>query len=137
MSAIHPNILYVGDQRHAAALQHASSVDEWHVYIPTSTSQALAFYLFYQPDIVIIDAAQPGHLSLTSIGEIYDHLLSVEAEPIVLLTDDFLDWDIPVDLLVYSLPDAANLNDLRETVSALIEEKTGQCPILSLLEESI
>lgn len=131
MSAKHPNILYVGNPERANSLAKAVNPDGWHVYIPDCTMQALAFHIFYMPDLIIIDNTEHPQMSAEAIRETYEHLISVDAEPVLLLADDYMAWDIPVDLLNYSLALNSNLAEMIDTVAALIEEKFGEAPVLT------
>lgn len=53
----------------------------------TEVKEALAFYLFYLPDLVLIDEA----LEPTQADEVYGHLESVGAAPLLVLASSRLD----------------------------------------------
>lgn len=84
MSLQHPLILYVGDAQAGQALQDAVQNAGWWVYQPTETLEALGMYVTYMPDVVVINAATQPDFT----GEVYEHLRSVDARPLLVLTDD-------------------------------------------------
>jgi hypothetical protein len=74
-------ILYVGDAARGRALHEAAAARGWHVYVPTETMEALGIYIFYSPSIVVVEAGSGF------AAEVYRHLRSVEAEPLLILAD--------------------------------------------------
>jgi hypothetical protein len=84
MSREHPNILYVGDMEQGRALAAAAEARDWYVHTPGETMEALAMYTTFFPDIVIIDTLP----RVTFAHEVYYHLRSVNAQPIMVLADD-------------------------------------------------
>lgn len=84
MSMEHPNILYVGDIERGRALLKAIEAQGSYVYLPADTMEALAMYIHYLPDIVVIEAS-PG---FTTALEVHHHLGSVQAAPVLVLADD-------------------------------------------------
>src|SRR5262245_46006659 len=84
MSREHPEILYVGDMEQGRALAAAAEAREWYVHTPGETMEALAIYATFFPDIVVIDTLP----RVTLAHEVYYHLRSVNAEPMLVLADD-------------------------------------------------
>ena len=77
-------ILYLGEREAGEALAAQVEQAGGFVYLPDSLMQALGMYITYFPDVIIID------MSLSYAQEAYDHLRSVDAEPIILLTDEYI-----------------------------------------------
>jgi hypothetical protein len=74
-------ILYIGTPEKGQALAVEVEARGGYVYLPQHLMQALGMYITYMPQIIVIDMA------LDWAQEAYDHLRSVDAEPLVLLTD--------------------------------------------------
>ena len=72
-------ILYIGKPEQGQALAAAASSQNSYVYLPASLMDALGMYITYFPDIVVIDMA------VEYAQEAFDHLRSVDAEPLVLI----------------------------------------------------
>jgi len=116
MSAQHPNILYVGDIEQGRALAAAADKRDWYVYTPAEAMEALAMYTTYFPDLVVIDAFPRLSLAL----EVYFHLRSVNAQPMIVLADDRQPgwWgDFDVHLLSRSISREALLDTVAEVLS--------------------
>lgn len=75
-------ILYIGTPEKGQALAAQVEARGGYVYLPDSLMQALGMYITYLPQIVVIDMA------LDYAQAAYDHLRSVDAEPLVLLTNE-------------------------------------------------
>lgn len=136
MSAKHPNILYVGHPCQATCLQLATQGNDWCIYTPASLMQALAFYVFYVPDLVILDTTHPTPMTGDDLHMIYEHLLSVNAEPILLVTDNYLEWQVPIGQQIGWLPANSPIDNIIDMACSLIEEKTGQYPAISFSVDS-
>ncbi len=74
-------ILYVGDPDAGRALAALIEPLGGYVYLPDSLMQALGMYITYFPQVVVIDMA------LDYAPEALEHLRSVDADPLLLLTD--------------------------------------------------
>jgi hypothetical protein len=86
-------ILYIGTPEQGQALAAAASSQNSYVYQPETLMDALGMYITYFPDIVVIDMA------VDYAQEAFDHLRSVDAEPLVVVGGK------PVrSTAVYSLP---------------------------------
>jgi CheY-like chemotaxis protein len=83
MTMENPNILYVGDIDRGRALLAAVQAEGGYVYLPAELNEALAMYVFYLPDVVVIDGTTRPILAL----EAFYHLHSVNAQPMVLLSN--------------------------------------------------
>ena len=115
MPVQHPIILYVGDPQRGQAFEIWAEAHEWLVYRPQEVMEALGLYITYMPDITILDAdALPE-----TVAEVYFHLRSVEANPLLVLTHD-LDWDIDADEDVYTVSPVINNYELMETIGDLL-----------------
>lgn len=84
MSVQHPNILYVGDSEAGHALAKTIAPLGWFIFVPEDTLAALAMYVTYAPDIAVIDAAARPVFA----AEVYHHLRSVEARPLLVLVEE-------------------------------------------------
>jgi DNA-binding response OmpR family regulator len=80
----HPSVLYVGDTDRGAALREWVELAGWSVFLPTETMEALAMYISYLPDIVVIDTTYAPEMTAVVLY----HLQSVDAYPLVLLTTE-------------------------------------------------
>ncbi|MDL1900201.1 hypothetical protein FBR02_05475 [Anaerolineae bacterium CFX9] len=75
-------MLYVGDAEAGERIaQDAQAHGDW-AYIAPETLTALGMYITYMPNVTVIDAQAPH------AAEVYQHLRSIDAAPIILLTDD-------------------------------------------------
>lgn len=74
-------ILYIGTPEKGQALAAQVEAHGGYVYLPEHLMQALGMYITYMPEIVVIDMA------LEYAQEAYEHLRSVDAAPLVLLTN--------------------------------------------------
>lgn len=75
-------ILYVGESDDGEAVRAAAALAGGCVHLPDHMLQALGMYITYLPNVIIIDSA-------VSYGdEVLMHLRSVDARPILLLTDE-------------------------------------------------
>ncbi len=77
-------ILYIGAAEAGQALQTVATRAGSYVYLPEHLLQALGMYITYLPHIVVIDMA------VDYAAEAYEHLLSVDAKPLILLTDEYV-----------------------------------------------
>ncbi len=77
-------ILYVGEAEAGQALQEVAARAGSYVYLPEHLMQALGMYITYFPHIVVIDMA------VDYAAAAYEHLLSVDARPLILLTGEYV-----------------------------------------------
>ncbi len=77
-------ILYIGEAEAGQALAERAALDGSYAYLPEHLLQALGMYITYFPHIVVIDMA------VDYAAEAYEHLLSVDARPLILLTDEYI-----------------------------------------------
>jgi DNA-binding response OmpR family regulator len=105
-----PRILYVGRQAEGQALHEYVRRCGWQVYLPGETLEALGMYVFYAPDVIVLDVTRAPDAAWES----YHHLRTVDAGPLLMLTDD----DSP-DRAVTTLPAAINRGALADHIAAL------------------
>jgi hypothetical protein len=72
-------ILYIGKPEQGQAVAAAAALHNSYAYLPETLMDALGMYITYFPDIVVID------MSVDYAQEAFDHLRSVDAEPVVLV----------------------------------------------------
>ena len=95
-------ILYVGEQLLAAAAEARGD----YAYLPDNLMQALGMYITYFPQVVVIDMA------LDYAREVYEHLRSVDARPIILLTDERIRL-----AAIHALPRSTSAAALLDTIA--------------------
>ncbi len=78
------SILYIGAPQAGQSLAQAAAHRDSYVYTPTHLMQALGIYITYMPQVVVIDMA------VDYAPAAYDHLRSVDAQPLILLTDAYV-----------------------------------------------
>lgn len=103
-------ILYIGEREAGEALAARVEQDGGFVYLPESLMQALGMYITYFPDMVVID------MSLSYAQEAYDHLRSVDAEPIILLTDEYIR-----STSIFALPRDSSAEAVAQTVERMTQ----------------
>jgi hypothetical protein len=112
MSAEHPNILYVGQPEAGRGLLEAVDPEGWYLCRAGELMAALALYITYMPDITVIDMVSSPVLAEAA----YYHLRSVDAKPILLLTDDLSLKENGV----YTLPAQTDPRDLMTVIQELV-----------------
>jgi hypothetical protein len=80
----HLTILYVGERVRGRLLRAAAQARGWHVYLPTETLEALGMYIFYYPDLVVLDASSQATLA----AEVGAHLCSIKADSLLVVMDN-------------------------------------------------
>ncbi len=123
MSLQHPNILYVGNVAAGKVLLQTVTPDGWWVYQPSETLEALGIYITYLPDITVIDASvQPDFT-----GEVYEHLRSIQAQPLLVLTNDPT-WNAQILLEqgVYLLSPSKTPGQLKAIISFILRHKAEE-----------
>ncbi len=103
MSKINVSIMYVGDVDHGRSLFNAAEARGWFVHLPTETMEALAFHIFYYPDLVVLDRG------------VYPIMAAEVASPLRSLNDD-------TPLLEVS---GLNVPELMRQIEETLEELTS------------
>ncbi|MCC6804065.1 MAG: hypothetical protein IT319_14380 [Anaerolineae bacterium] len=103
-------ILYVGEREAGEALAARVEQDGGFVYLPESLMQVLGMYITYFPEVIVID------MSLSYADEIYRHLRSVDAAPIILLTDEHIR-----STSVFALPRASSAEAVVEMLERVLQ----------------
>jgi len=112
-------IIYTGEAATGKSLQKAVEPYGWNVEIATEVMPALAMYVFYFPDIVIIDDIAKSDLAKLTCR----YLLSIGAEPLLILADDADSgkWDIPFKPTIKISPCSTNIEELADVVYKLVK----------------
>ncbi len=84
MSDQHPMILFVGHQEQGAQLLEAVEPLGWWVYQPQNANEALGMYVSYLPDVILMNADSAPDIT----EEVYYHLASILAEPMIVIGGD-------------------------------------------------
>jgi len=118
MSQQHPFILYVGcAQKGREFLDVALARGAW-AYLAEDAGEALGAYVAYSPDSVVIDLTACPEMA----AEVYHHLRSVFARPLMILTTDPA-WDVSITESdeVYILDPQIPPGELLDLISAALE----------------
>ncbi|HLU10069.1 MAG TPA: hypothetical protein VK003_10420 [Oceanobacillus sp.] len=75
-------LMYVGKAEQGESLRAAAELDGGAVYLPEHMMQALGMYITYLPNVIVVDSA------VSYSEDVIMHLRSVDARPILLLTDE-------------------------------------------------
>lgn len=126
MSAQHPALLYIGNQEHGQTLHNIVAPADWFVHQPECEEEALAFYIFYMPDAIIIDTN--SDMPPETLESIVMHLQSVDAQPILVLSDKQPEWQLEKPFQVTYLPQQSTPQLIIHNISEAIFAQTGQCP---------
>lgn len=112
-------ILYVGNTERGQALRATVEPYGWHIYETTELLRALGMYIMGYPDVVIIEAVPGSSLA----EEVYFHLRSVNAEPLLILADEARQeqWQGPATSTIRVLPRTLNNEELLAVIWELIE----------------
>ncbi len=112
-------ILYVGNTGRGQALQATVEPYGWHIYETSELLRALGMYIMGYPDVVIIEAVPGSSLA----EEVYFHLRSVNAEPLLILADEARQeqWQGPVTPAIRVLPRTLNNEELLAVILELID----------------
>lgn len=128
MSAQHPQILYIGNADGGRQLHTAVVASGWHVHLPACEEEALAQYIFYMPDIVIVDSTPNLPFDDATLRDTLLHLQSVEASPIIVLTDQPEQWTLDGHGFKRYLPTTATAEQIINAIIDLITRETFQVP---------
>ncbi len=118
MSQQNPLILYVGDAEQGRAFLEAALARGAWVYLAEDVEEVLGAYIAYAPDAVVLNA----YTQADKATEAYHHLRSVEAKPILILSED-RGWDRSVteaDAVYILDPDTMPV-ELLQFLSAALE----------------
>lgn len=74
-------LMYVGKAEERESIRDAAESAGGYVYLPEHMMQALGMYITYLPNVIVVDSA------VNYSEEVIAHLRSVDARPILLLTD--------------------------------------------------
>ncbi|HVU15087.1 MAG TPA: hypothetical protein VHD90_27625 [Phototrophicaceae bacterium] len=114
-------ILYIGGQETGQALAALVERDGGCVHLPENLMQALGMYITYFPEIVVID------LRVDYAEAAFKHLRSVDASPLLVLTDQRIHeasiYTIPTDASPEAL--ALALDHLQRELSAPHDVSNG------------
>lgn len=110
MTAENPVILHIGNP-----IRELTVAPSWYIYHGGSCQSALGMYVFYQPDIVLIETTPD--LSLAEAT--YTHLNSIEASPLLILGARPADWDAPHGDTIVTLPADISNADLLNLIAEL------------------
>ena len=91
MSYQHPLMVYVGGAAQGRALLDTAQARGAWVYLAEDAAEALAAYVAYTPDAVVLDPTAVPEIA----AEVYHHLRSIEARPLFMLSQDRY-WDFSV-----------------------------------------
>lgn len=94
MNKQNPVMVFVGER--AESIREQLQPEGWLVYIPTEMMEALAMYVFYVPDVVVIDSKHPDAY------EVHAHLNSIGADNLLVIGEDTAP-DIDDDILIAHL----------------------------------
>ena len=116
-------ILYVGDRARGDCLRTALQQRGWEVYVPTEMLEALGLYVFYSPDVVLIDAG--GEVPWG--WSVYQHLHSIQADVLLVIADECQHrlWQDVAYTTPYVLPLTANPSDAVTAMIGFIERYVG------------
>lgn len=104
MSSQHPMILFVGSAQQARDLLAMVEPVGWWVYPAETPNEALGMYVSYLPDVIVLNADTLPEVA----EEVYYHLASVEADPLIVI-GGHSQWS---DRVVYHLPANAKLTEI-------------------------
>lgn len=113
MSYQHPMILFVGSPEQGTELLNAVEPMGWWVYQPETANDALGMYVGFLPDVVVMDAS----VTPEAAEEVYFHLASIEADPMIVLGGDSV-WS---DRVTHHLPADARITEIIGCVAEVTE----------------
>ncbi len=123
MSKERPRIVYMGNQERGERLQQMAGPLGWTILTATQKLQALAMYVFYFPDLVIVDCSgNPAEAE-----EVLFHLQSVQAEPILVLAEPHAGGDAGSGTAVVMMSSASEESSILVAVARLLQLEPGLC----------
>jgi hypothetical protein len=108
MSAEMPLIIYFGSEDRGESLRQETESLEWTVLVSTQPLQALGMYVFYVPDLVIIDSREES----AGAQQVLYHLQSVDAQPLIFIASSAHDARSLADTTDRVLPPTAGDGDI-------------------------
>lgn len=117
MSKTHPIILVIGDGKTRRDLYTWASDYDWHIISSDEMMDALAQYMFYVPDIILIDDAADAVLA----DDVYFHLRSIDAQPVLVLSDLPGRWSIPAGASIQILPTCSDERAIVRAITQLVQ----------------
>src|SRR5215468_11094189 len=84
-------VVYVGDADTEQCLATSLEPHEGYVYRADELLSVLGMVVSYMPDLVVLDARTAPMLA----RQVYYHLRTIDAEPILILDHDSDDWEYP------------------------------------------
>lgn len=86
MSLEHPMVLYIGEQEDGTVFDKLVQQVGGFAYLPQCTMEALAMYVQYMPDAIVID------IDTSYAAEVHGHLRDVGTNPIILVGEVAVEW---------------------------------------------
>lgn len=108
------SVLYIGDDA------NISQNENWHIFQPADTMEALAQYITFMPDVTIIDADSPMS------REVYDHLCSIthasprDLEAMLVICQDSSEWNTPNKTVLWCI---SHTEGIAEIVDDLLKTR--------------
>ncbi|MBX3001792.1 MAG: hypothetical protein KF893_24925 [Caldilineaceae bacterium] len=100
MSKEMPLVLYAGEEKRGQHLQRITESLGWTVLTATEERQALGMYVFYLPDLIIIDS----QYNEEGAKAVLFHLRSVQAQPVLFLVTPRSEIAVPSDRNIEVIP---------------------------------
>lgn len=123
MSKEMPLILYVGDEGRGGRLQQMTAALGWTVLTATEERQALGMYVFYIPDLIIVDS----HNNVEGAETVVFHLHSVQAQPMLMLTPPRGQMALPPEMEGQALPSAVEESRIVLAAAQLLQTDAVLC----------
>ncbi|MBI1295865.1 hypothetical protein GC175_13000 [bacterium] len=118
MSAETPLIIYFGSEVRGESLHQETESLGWTVLAATHSLQALGMYVFYVPDLVIIDSREDSE----GAQQVLFHLQSVNAQPLIFISSSTHDALSLADSTGRVLPPTAGDGDIMLAAVPLLRQ---------------
>ncbi len=115
MSTTHPVIVYSGTLERTESLNTLAEARGWYVFSASSMLETLGQTVMFFPDVVILEDAPDASLA----HDIFDHLTSIQHEPMLILSDTPEDWEIASDSMIQVMPRSSSVLDIADTLLAI------------------
>lgn len=115
MSTTHPVIVYSGTLERTGDLQALAEARGWYVFSATAMLETLGQVVMFFPDVVILEDAPDASLA----HDIFDHLVSIQHEPILILSDTPEAWAFAADSMIQVMPRSSSTVAIAETLLAM------------------
>ena len=116
MSKQHPIILYTGTSNRKIELEAIAQTHAWYLVESNELMQLLAYYVFYMPDVILIEDEPDIELA----EDAFMHLSSVKAHPMIILSDDPARWEVTQLPSVVILPRNVHRQTLVDMILRLV-----------------